>query len=313
MDIPSYIAELLDEQDYVVIPGIGALLASYRPAEFNRDKNLLLPPSRVIAFYPEMKSNDGILTGIMAHDQKIPLSQASRLLEKFTGDLLFRIEKGEKTALGSLGQFSMEEGEVRFSPGHDSLLFPDAYGLSPLSIHEPALHSGETMTFKQERKKFRMPVWAMTGLFFLLTGIPLLIWLILSPGNNGEPGAQKQTVSTSLPETAPVPPVMTDTADQTPTLVQPVTTAQDSVAPLFTHPRKELYYTIGGSFKSETNAKEYFGKMSTKGFHPIHLGRVDNFYLVALDTFYTPNEAFKAADQYAPVHRNTEIWVYHLK
>jgi hypothetical protein len=40
---------------------------------------------------------------------------------------------------------------------------------------------------------------------------------------------------------------------------------------------------------------------------------VGNFYLVALDTFNTAQEAFDAADQYARIYRKTDIWIYHPK
>jgi hypothetical protein len=53
--------------------------------------------------------------------------------------------------------------------------------------------------------------------------------------------------------------------------------------------------------------------MSELGYHPIQLGKAGDFYLVALDTFHTASEAFEAAEQYAPVLRKTEIWVYHIK
>jgi len=313
MDIPYYISELLDDQDYAVITGLGALLASYRPAGFSKDKSILLPPSRSIAFYPEMKSNDGVLAGIIAHDQKIPLSQASRLLEKFTSDLLFRIEKGEKAPLGTLGHLSYEAGEIRFTPEGDSLQIPEAYGLAPVTIKKPGNQPGFNEHLREETTKRRKKARALAGMFLLLAIAAVVVWLIIPSGKHRETMVNQVPANDSQPLTEKLIPTVPDTSIQPSTILLTEQTSPDTAARLTIHPRKELFYTIGGSFLSEQNAHEYTGKMKARGFHPIPLGKVGNYYLVALDTFFTAGEAFKAADQYTPVHRTTEIWVYHQK
>lgn len=313
MDIPYYISELLDDQDYAVIPGLGALLASYRPAGFTKDKSFLLPPSRSIAFYPEMKSNDGVLAGIIAHDQKIPLSQASRLLEKFTSDLLFRIEKGEKAPLGTLGHLSLEAGEIRFTPEGDSLQIPEAYGLTPVAVKKSGNQAGFNEPLREQTIKRRKNARALAGLFLLLAIVAVVVWVIIPSGKHRESVVSQVPAYDSQPAKETVITMVAESINQPKATVQPEKSSPDTTVVLHGHPRKELFYTIGGSFLSEQNAHKYTGKMKARGFHPIPLGKVGNYYLVALDTFFTAGEAFKAADQYAPVHRTTEIWVYHQK
>jgi hypothetical protein len=313
MDISFYLLELLDDQDYVVVPGLGAFLTSYHPSVFSKDESLLSPPSRMIAFYPEMKSNDGILAGIIAQYQKITLPQATRLLDKFTGDILYRTEKGEKVTIGLLGSLYMEDGELLFKPGSDSLQLPEAFGLSPVVIREDLKTTVQPDLFMKSENRRRIPVWIAATAILVLAGIITALWLILSNKKQKEPTLSQLPVNTTQPIQEVLTPVQSDTTDQQNAQAESLETDKGSVAPFHSHPRRDLYYTIGGSFRSESNALEYSNKMTGLGFHPIQLGKVGDFYLVALDTFHTASEAFEAADQYAPVLRKTEIWVYHIK
>ena len=228
MDIPYYISELLDDQDYAVIPGLGALLASYRPAGFTKDKSFLLPPSRSIAFYPEMKSNDGVLAGIIAHDQKIPLSQASRLLEKFTSDLLFRIEKGEKAPLGTLGHLSHEAGEIRFTPEGDSLQIPEAYGLAPVTIKKPGNQPGFNEHLREKTTKRRKKARALAGMFLLLAIAAVVVWLIIPSGKHRETMVSQVPANDSQPEKVTEIPLLPDSLNRTLTTVQSEKSSPDT-------------------------------------------------------------------------------------
>jgi hypothetical protein len=260
-----------------------------------------------------MKSNDGILAGIIAQYQKITLPQATRLLDKFAGDILYRTEKGEKVTIGLLGSLCMEDGELRFTPGSDSLQLPESFGLSPVAIRESLKISVQPESFRDINNKRRIPVWIAATAIVVLAGIITALWLILSNKKQKEPTLSQLPANTTQSLQEVVTPEQSDTANHQYTQAESLETVKDSVSPLHTHPRRELFYTIGGSFRSESNALEYSNKMKGLGFHPLQLGKVGDFYLVALDTFHTASEAFEAADRYAPVLRKTDIWVYHIK
>jgi nucleoid DNA-binding protein len=309
VEISSYITDLLDEQEYVIVPGLGAFISSYRPAKFSDDKNTLLPPSRSLSFNPELKTNDGLLIRYIAQQLKITSQQASRLIEKFSGDVMVQLELGEEVFIGSIGSLALKHGELQFNPGELSKENSESFGLQPLSVSDnaPAADKKEAGSVVEERKK-PFSFWIWTGSFLLILLIALSLYFIFYSEHQtikqSEPAIPKDTSATQKPE----PQISPDS-----TVIKQNETGPASKDSIIQRPGKELYYTIGGSFKSQQNANEYYEKMSLKGFQPIQLGLVGNFYLVALDTFNTAQGAFAAADQYARIYRKTDIWIYHPK
>jgi hypothetical protein len=309
VDISIYITDLLDEHEYVIVPGLGAFISSSRPAEFRDNNNILLPPSRALSFNPELKINDGLLTRYIAQQQKITLMQASRMLEKFTGDVMYLLEAGEEVFFGNTGSLTLKQGQLIFNPAESSRENSESFGLQPVVLKDYLPKSGkkeETSVSEKSKKRYIRWIWIGSSLLFFL--IALSMYFVFPTKRQtvkeSKPAIQNEPLDTKKPGTVITP-------DSTVIEQNEIHSVLKDTLPR--HPRKELYYTIGGSFRSQQNANEYFEKMNQKGFHPIQLGLIGNFYLVALDTFFTADDAFVAADQYSPVNRKTEIWVYHPK
>jgi nucleoid DNA-binding protein len=309
VDISFYIADLLDEHEYVIVPGLGAFIFSYRPAKFNEESSILLPPSRVLSFNPELKINDGLLTRYIAQQQKITLTQASRLLEKFTGDVMYQLELGEEIFLRNIGTLIVQQGKLMFNPAESSQINSESFGLQPVTFSDnPSMLENKEVITADNKRKNLFSRWIWIGSFLLFFLISFSLYFVFFTNHQlvtpPDPDIQNDSLDNKKPETGLTP----DSTFFEQNEIKPA--LNDTLAQ---HPRKELYYTIGGSFRSPQNANEYFEKMSRKGFHPIQLGLIGNFYLVALDTFFTADDAFKAAVLYSPINRNTEIWVYHAK
>jgi len=77
------------------------------------------------------------------------------------------------------------------------------------------------------------------------------------------------------------------------------------------HPRKDLFYLIGGSFSSRQKANEFFKEMSDKGFHPYQLGQVGNYFRVALDAFSSKSDADSAIVRLRDTSNIRDAWIYH--
>jgi hypothetical protein len=309
MDIFLYIADLLDEHEYVIVPGLGAFISSYKPAKFNDDKNILLPPSRTLFFNPVLKINDGLLTRYISQQQRITLTQASRQLEKFTGDVMYQLELGKEVFIGNIGSLTQKQGELMFIPTESSVENSESFGLQPVAVSDYAsILNKKTAIPVDEISKKRFSLWIWIGSLVLILLITLPLYFIFFANRKAvrqtEPVIQKDT----LVNKKAVFPTSPDSAIFEQNEVKSV--LKDSVT---LQPKKELYYTIGGSFKSQQNANEYYEKMNLRGFHPIQLGLIGNFYLVALDTFNTAQEAFSAADHYARIYRKSDVWIYNPK
>jgi hypothetical protein len=309
VDISLYIADLLDEHEYVIVPGLGAFISSYMPAKFNDDKKILLPPSRAVSFNPELKINDDLLTRYISQQKKITLTQASRVLEKFSGDIMYQLELGEEVIIGNIGSLTIKQGELLFNSGESSHENSESFGLLPITVPDyTSISEKEEVTPVDEERKKPFSRWIWIGSFLLFILIALTLYFTFFSTHQtitqSEPAYQKETSDSKIPE----PLISPDSTVFVQNEIKPA--SKDSI---ILHPRKELYYSIGGSFRSQQNANEFYEKMSLKGFHPLQLGLIGSYYLVALDTFITAQEAFEAADQYAGIYLNTDVWVYHPK
>ena len=60
-NLARHIEWLLGENDCVIVPGLGGFIAHYTPARRIEAENRFLPPTRIIAFNPRLKINDGVL------------------------------------------------------------------------------------------------------------------------------------------------------------------------------------------------------------------------------------------------------------
>ena len=84
MRIDKYIKELLLENETVIIPGFGAFISTYKPAEINKENDTIKPPSKEISFNQNIRNNDGLLVGHVADAQGISHFDALKEIEKET-------------------------------------------------------------------------------------------------------------------------------------------------------------------------------------------------------------------------------------
>ena len=131
MDVAKIITGLLYEHDCVVIPGIGALVAGYRPAEINRARKAIYPPSKSLVFNRNLRHDDGLLTTGMAGELKTGYDQAKQFVEKLAGEITSALDAGGKYPLEGLGYFYTDNRQsILFHPELSENLMLDSYGLS---------------------------------------------------------------------------------------------------------------------------------------------------------------------------------------
>lgn len=303
MNISGFIADLLEEQDYVTIPGIGALMASYQPAAFDKESGTLMPPSRLVTFNPGLTVNDGLLAAYIARKEKMAVSRARLLVDQYADEVAYRLHRNETVDLGKIGNLTAKDDRIEFTPHTGSALLPDAFGLERLTLPPIAPQQDPPIAIHGKRK--RIPVWAMIAAILL----PLLLLVFLFPNRDK---TQKKEDQRDSPLSSPVqeqpvgvlPSAPADTVRETTT-----------VAPADSFPLagKKRFFLVGGSFKSVQNAGEYITKMETKGFHPVLLGKTGSFFVVALDSFLTAREASKAMEGYNDRLPDADFWIYQKK
>ncbi|WP_372947340.1 hypothetical protein [Mariniphaga sp.] len=137
MNLGKYIKQLLPEHETVIIPGFGAFISEYKPAQIDEVTGEIKPPSKKISFTSKIKNNDGLLAGFVAQSEQIPVQEALRKTEEERDEILYKLDKGEKIILENTGiLFYNENREIQFEPAEGVNLLPDAFGLDSISSKE---------------------------------------------------------------------------------------------------------------------------------------------------------------------------------
>ena len=76
MKLAKHIHDLLLENETVIIPGFGAFISTYKPAEIG--ENEIKPPSKEISFTRQIRNNDGMLVTAIARKAKISQPKIGR-------------------------------------------------------------------------------------------------------------------------------------------------------------------------------------------------------------------------------------------
>lgn len=130
MDIlPLHIEYLLTRHDCVIVPGMGAFIATETEAFIDLENSVIRPRRREVSFNSSVVTDDGLLTHSIARHEGISYEEARRtvanLIERMISDL-----NGEgEVSLGMVGRLVKDsEGLISFQPRYTSAmsdLLPD--------------------------------------------------------------------------------------------------------------------------------------------------------------------------------------------
>lgn len=135
LNLSNYIHSLLLENETVIIPGFGAFISTYKPAEIS--ENEIKPPSKEISFTQQIKNNDGLLVEIIARKAKISQINALKRIEKARENMLYELDKGESVILENIGKlFYNENNEIQFISFQVDNLLLDSFGFETISMQD---------------------------------------------------------------------------------------------------------------------------------------------------------------------------------
>jgi len=312
VEISHYIAELLFGHDCVVIPGLGAFVAGYRPAQIDENQEIIHPPSREVMFNPQLKNDDGVLISYVASQKGIPSSEARNTVEQFREDVQYRLEKGDSVVLPELGTLKFnKENQVQFHSRLSENLLPESYGLGSVSLAQE--QSGKKRMHTPEKKKNRM--WL---LFLLIPVVAAAVFVYLNVKTK-----QKEEI---VPEHAYTG-IVTDSSDVEEAEVVADSVQEAGISPALSSgdaseavgdsipepdsaPAAEIrYHLIGGSFKAQENANDFFDKVKASGYEPVHLGKQGSFYIIAIGSYSSLQEALVAKNEYLDQYPDSGVWI----
>ena len=83
MKISSYIFELLQSHDCVIVPNFGALVARNISAKISSDGSKIFPPNKELSFNKNLVKNDGLLINAISSNENISYNKIVSLKDSW--------------------------------------------------------------------------------------------------------------------------------------------------------------------------------------------------------------------------------------
>lgn len=93
IDMNSLIADLLYEQDTVIIPGLGAIIASYQAAEIDQVQGQIVPPTKKVSFNKNLTLDDGLLIASAQDKYQLSTSEVKKAVKYYVQEIQEGLEK----------------------------------------------------------------------------------------------------------------------------------------------------------------------------------------------------------------------------
>ena len=162
--IIKYITELLLDHECVIIPEFGAFISKDVPATLDYVNHRLTPPTKEVAFNGQLVTDDGVLIGYVAQRRGITTTESAAMVHDFAMRCLAVIEASSVLRLDGMGVLSrITSRDYIFQLDDDINLLGDAYGLptfkvTPVYRKETYQHIAEQIAAEQKEKNTLMTV-----------------------------------------------------------------------------------------------------------------------------------------------------------
>ncbi|MDE6379162.1 MAG: hypothetical protein K2L11_01720 [Muribaculaceae bacterium] len=124
MDIlPLHIEYLLSRHDCVIVPGLGAFIATETEASIDFEAGIIRPRRREISFNGSVVTEDGLLSHSIARREGISYEDARRMLSQLADRMVSDLNAEGEVSVGMIGRLVKdEEGLISFLPRHSSVI-----------------------------------------------------------------------------------------------------------------------------------------------------------------------------------------------
>ncbi len=118
-----HIEYLLTRRDCVIVPGIGAFIATDTEASIDFDHGIISPRRREISFNGSVVTDDGLLSHSIARREHLSYEEAHCQLVAMTDKLRTDLQEEGEISLGMIGRLEMDsEGRINFQPRHSYIV-----------------------------------------------------------------------------------------------------------------------------------------------------------------------------------------------
>lgn len=140
----QHIEYLLLTHDCVIVPGLGAFIASVSPTLIDLDKGIITPPLRSVMFNQAVSSDDGLLANSFVRKYNVSFEDARQIILRESSLLREKIAKVKEIRAGKLGTLHLgDEGNLVFIPSSDEKNSCKALGFESLFFNNTSENSAK--------------------------------------------------------------------------------------------------------------------------------------------------------------------------
>ena len=113
MHLAPYIETLLEERNFIILPGFGAFEpGAYLGISINENGELL-PPKRAVSFNPHLSNDDSVLATVIASKELLEVDDAKAKLKALVFEWKSTLNKEGALVVEGLGRFEKANGLVQ--------------------------------------------------------------------------------------------------------------------------------------------------------------------------------------------------------
>ena len=132
--LSKMVKELILDRDRVVLPGLGTFVAEMVPATFSDRGYTINPPYRRL-YFRSRQEDDSALVELYSVSNNIGKDIAGRILADFLGELKEVLKEKKTVVFPGLGRLrATRENNFFFVPDEDLDIYPEGFGLAPISL-----------------------------------------------------------------------------------------------------------------------------------------------------------------------------------
>lgn len=132
--LSKMVKEIILDNDRVVFPGLGCFVAELVPATFSDKGYTINPPYRRLYFRSKPDQGDELVK-FYASSNKIEMEMADRIITDFVGELKSVLHTKKTVVFPGLGRLrATKENNIFFVADEDLDIYPDGFGLEPVSL-----------------------------------------------------------------------------------------------------------------------------------------------------------------------------------
>lgn len=146
--LSQHIEYLLLRKECVILPGIGAFIATRKCAVIDPERNSILPPVREITFNSEVTTDDGMLAHSMARSSRCSFEEGRRMVWNALERLRESLDAAGKVSMGNVGTLiKSADGRLSFETRYSAERLCSLMGKPELELNPTSADERPTETF----------------------------------------------------------------------------------------------------------------------------------------------------------------------